>query len=92
MKPASLSLLAILLSTVLTGCDDAESAIQQSAVVRPVKLMTIDDSVSQQLRVFPAKIAASQQADLAFRINGELVKLGLTEGAARNKRSVTCPT
>lgn len=80
MKPAALSLLAIMLSTVLTGCDEAESAIQPSAVVRPVKLMTIDDSTSQQLRVFPAKIAASQQADLAFRINGELVKLGLTEG------------
>lgn len=80
MKPALLSLLAVMMSVVLTGCDEAESAIQQSAVVRPVKLMTVNDSTSHQIRVFPAKIAASQQADLAFRINGELVKLGLIEG------------
>ena len=81
MKPATLSVLALLLSsTVLTGCDSAESAVSQTASVRPVKLMTIGDAADQQTRIFPAKIAASQQADLAFRINGELVKLNLTEG------------
>ncbi|MCW8329711.1 efflux RND transporter periplasmic adaptor subunit [Photobacterium sp. SDRW27] len=80
MKSATLSLLAVMLSATLTGCGEAESAISQSATVRPVKLMTIDDNATQQLRVFPAKIAASQQADLAFRINGELVTLALSEG------------
>lgn len=80
MKPASFSLLAILLTSALTGCDSAESAIQPSPVVRPVKLMTIEDMAQAQLRVFPAKIAASQQADLAFRIHGELVQLDLSEG------------
>ncbi|WP_299020229.1 efflux RND transporter periplasmic adaptor subunit [uncultured Photobacterium sp.] len=80
MKLAQLSLISIMLSTVLTGCGEAESAMTQSPVIRPVKLMTIDDNVSHHLRVFPAKIVASQQADLAFRINGELIKLDLTEG------------
>ena len=80
MNLAKLSLVAAMLSTVLTGCGEVESAVPQATVSRPVKLMTIDNHASQQLRVFPAKIAASQQADLAFRINGELVKLDLAEG------------
>ncbi|OLQ77670.1 efflux transporter periplasmic adaptor subunit [Photobacterium proteolyticum] len=84
MKPALLSLLAVMMSVVLTGCDEAESAIQQSAVVRPVKLMTVNDSTSQQIRVFPAKIAASQQADLAavdFKRKAELYKRKLISKA-----------
>ncbi|MGF1761475.1 efflux RND transporter periplasmic adaptor subunit [Photobacterium sagamiensis] len=81
MKSASLSALALLMtSTILTGCNSAESAVSQTASVRPVKLMTIGDAADHQTRIFPAKIAANQQADLAFRINGELVKLNLTEG------------
>ena len=80
MNSAKLSLVAIMLSTVLTGCGEVESAVPKATVTRPVKLMTIDNQATQQIRVFPAKIAASQQADLAFRINGELVKLDLAEG------------
>ncbi|MFC1502870.1 efflux RND transporter periplasmic adaptor subunit [Pseudomonadota bacterium] len=81
MKSASLSALALLMtSTILTGCNSVESAVSQTASVRPVKLMTFGDAADQQTRIFPAKIAANQQADLAFRINGELVKLDLTEG------------
>ncbi|MCW8329151.1 efflux RND transporter periplasmic adaptor subunit [Photobacterium sp. SDRW27] len=81
MKSASLSILALFISsTVLTGCGFAESAAPQQAKVRPVKLMTIEDVSGHQTRIFPAKVAANQQADLAFRINGELVKLDLIEG------------
>ena len=81
MKSVSLSALALVISsTVLTGCGFAESAAPQTAKVRPVKLMTIEDVSSQQTRIFPAKIAANQQVDLAFRISGELVKLDLIEG------------
>lgn len=81
MKSASLSILALFISsTVLTGCGFAESAAPQQAKVRPVKLMTIEDVSGQQTRIFPAKVAANQQADLAFRISGELVNLDLIEG------------
>lgn len=81
MKSASLSALALLISsTLLTGCGFAESAAPQEDKTRPVKLMTIGDASSQQTRIFPARVAASQQADLAFRIGGELVNLDLVEG------------
>lgn len=85
MKPITLSLIAMLIAPVLSGCKDAESAIQPTAAVRPVKLMTIEDTKFAQQRLFPAKIAASQQADLAFRIGGELVTLDLVEGQTVTK-------
>lgn len=71
---------AIFIATVLSGCDSAKSAVRQAAIVRPVKLITIDDSAFHKSRIFPAVLAANQQADLAFRISGELVKLDLIEG------------
>ncbi len=70
----------ILISSLLTGCDSAVSAEALTTTVRPVKLITIGDSAFQKSRIFPAELAANQQADLAFRISGELVKLGLFEG------------
>ncbi|UXI00155.1 efflux RND transporter periplasmic adaptor subunit [Photobacterium sp. TY1-4] len=85
MTPKSLSLIALLIVPVLSGCNDVESAIQPEPPIRPVKLMTIEDMKLEQQRIFPAKIAASRQADLAFRIGGELVKLELVEGQQVNK-------
>lgn len=71
---------AIFIAAVLSGCYSAESAVVQAETVRPVKLITIGDSTFHKSRIFPAVLAANQQADLAFRINGELVKLDLIEG------------
>ncbi|MGR5147925.1 efflux RND transporter periplasmic adaptor subunit [Photobacterium alginatilyticum] len=45
-----------------------------------MKLLTIKNTNLEQSRIFPAKIAAHQQAELAFRINGQLVSLSLNEG------------
>ncbi|MCG7588643.1 efflux RND transporter periplasmic adaptor subunit [Photobacterium sp. OFAV2-7] len=71
----------VLLTTMLlSGCYSAESSTSLAPVVRPVKLLTIQNTGSEQSRIFPAKIAAHQQADLAFRINGQLVSLSLIEG------------
>lgn len=70
----------LLMGTAITGCDSAVSAETQTTIVRPVKLITIGDSNFQKNRIFPAELAANKQADLAFRISGELVKLDLVEG------------
>ncbi|MBF4306790.1 biotin/lipoyl-binding protein, partial [Vibrio anguillarum] len=47
---------------------------------RSVKLIHVDQLSSSQQRRFPGKLYASQQADLAFRISGELIQLDLVEG------------
>lgn len=80
MKLAKLGILIFFLSGILTGCNSAESTVLQTTQIRPVKLLTIGNGIEQQRRIFPAKIAANQQADLAFRINGELIKLDWVEG------------
>lgn len=80
MKLAKLAILTFVLSSILTGCNSAESTVLQREPIRPVKLLTVGANTDQQTRIFPAKIAANQQADLAFRINGELMKLDLVEG------------
>lgn len=66
------------LAIVLSGCQ--EESVQQEAVVRPVKLFEVADSSSQQLRHFPGYVAASDEAEISFRIPGELVDLPLHEG------------
>ncbi|MGY5450472.1 efflux RND transporter periplasmic adaptor subunit [Agarivorans sp. MS3-6] len=73
--------LVVLVSTFISGCDlSANAAATPIVKPRPVKLIDIDQSVPSLERTFPAKIFASQQAELAFRISGELVKLDLIEG------------
>lgn len=86
-KPSLLALVlgTVLMSSVLTGCDSAESAVVATATVRPVKLITIGDVAFEQSRIFPAELVANQQADLAFRVSGELVTLDLIEGQKVNK-------
>ncbi|ENY73642.1 RND family efflux transporter MFP subunit [Aeromonas diversa CDC 2478-85] len=73
--------LGVLLAMVtLSGCGEAQSSVAAQAVVRPVKLMEVQDERSGGWRRFPATVVASEQAELAFRINGQLVELNLVEG------------
>lgn len=76
-----MSAVAVLLATVaLSGCGEAQSSVAAQAVVRPVKLMEVQDEQTGAWRRFPATVVASEQAALAFRINGQLVELNLVEG------------
>lgn len=47
---------------------------------RPAKLFTVADSGSADLRAFPGTVSASDQAELAFRVSGELVELPARRG------------
>ncbi|OED41548.1 hypothetical protein ACH42_13600 [Endozoicomonas sp. (ex Bugula neritina AB1)] len=66
--------IALSVTLLLTGC--SEPVEQASALpVRPVKLYEIKDTQVQSLRQFPAKVRASEEASLSFRIPGELEAL-----------------
>ncbi|MBF4318344.1 efflux RND transporter periplasmic adaptor subunit, partial [Vibrio anguillarum] len=72
---------AFALSTLLAGCNFAsQEDVPNSSTPRSVKLIHVDQLSSSQQRRFPGKLYASQQADLAFRISGELIQLDLVEG------------
>ena len=47
---------------------------------RPVKLFTVDAGVGDEVRRFPARIEAAKQAELAFRVSGQLASLPVREG------------
>ncbi|WP_062267549.1 efflux RND transporter periplasmic adaptor subunit [Endozoicomonas arenosclerae] len=62
----------IAVAMVLSGCSQPQE--EKKEVVRPVKLFQVEDSNAGNLRQFPAKVYASEEAEISFRIPGELVK------------------
>ncbi len=76
---ARTALVASALSLTLTGCSEVESQVEHT-VVRPVKLIEVDGLTHSIKRSFPARIEANKQAELAFRLSGELITLPLLEG------------
>ncbi|MGR5558987.1 efflux RND transporter periplasmic adaptor subunit [Vibrio fortis] len=79
MKLSKLSVVLIMSSLGLVGCSEP-SVIEQSQLVRPVKLLQTNQLVTATLRSFPAQVEANQEAGLSFRVSGELVTLPLLEG------------
>ncbi len=76
----SLTLISSLASMVmLSACSD-DKPVKQVEQVRPVKLFNIESASYDDGRLFPAKIKAQGQADMAFRLGGELVKLPVLQG------------
>lgn len=63
----------------LAGCS-AETAEIPPELVRPVKLLTVTDLNAGQVRVFPAKVEATRQVELAFKITGHLIEFPILEG------------
>ena len=69
--PLLLGAASIALSVgLLSACTQPETAVE--SVVRPVKLHQVEDRQSQDLLRFPARVAANEQAEISFRISGEL--------------------
>lgn len=67
--------LIIAMSMGLAGCSEPEQV--QVDVVRPVRLFDVVDTGQQNLREFPATVIASEEADVSFRIPGELIELNV---------------
>jgi len=67
------------LTLFLQGCDDPP-AENREPLSRPVKLFTVDAGIGDEVRRFPAAIEASKQAELAFRVPGQLAELPVREG------------
>jgi len=79
-KFPTLFLLGIVL--LLSAC--AEEKVQQE-VVRPVKVMVVDDSSEGIVRTFPGTTRAAARAELSFRVPGPLVQLPISEGERVSK-------
>lgn len=70
---------ALVLVGVLSGC---QKGPEQTAtpVIRPVKIFTVDALGANAKRSFPGVVEATDRAELAFRVAGELIKLPAKAG------------
>lgn len=79
---------ALIASTaLLNGCTQADDDQEVVApdIIRPVKLFTVETQTAKDIRRFPGELHASQDADLAFRVGGQLKTLKAVEGQTVKK-------
>ncbi|NDV19894.1 efflux RND transporter periplasmic adaptor subunit [Pseudodesulfovibrio sp. JC047] len=67
----------LLLALMLTGCKEEKIV---SVPIRPVRVFTVETANARASRTFPGKVKATRDASLAFRVAGQIVKLGVKEG------------
>ncbi|MBA3989105.1 efflux RND transporter periplasmic adaptor subunit [Aliidiomarina maris] len=67
-------------SVMLTGCQPEPDTGIHANHVRPVHLHVVSGDSDHQIRRFPAVVEATQTAELAFRVGGELQQLPLRPG------------
>lgn len=73
-------------SLLISACSPEQENTQiQETVVRPVKLVTVSSNIAHNIRSFPAELKASKEADLAFRVGGQLNQLVVTSGQVVKK-------
>lgn len=72
----------LIASLLLTACssDQNDDAVVEKDIIRPVKLITIESTDAINIRRFPAELKASEEADLAFRVGGQLMQLNVVSG------------
>jgi len=66
-------------SLILSGCGREEEVVEQD-LPRPVKAYVIGGDEASQTRRLPARVIASQRAEVSFRIPGLIVELPVKEG------------
>ena len=68
---------AILL--LVAGCEDAPVPVKEE-VVRPAKMFTVEAPGASHIRSFPGEVKATDEAELAFRVSGEIAEMLATRG------------
>lgn len=80
MPASSMRIIAlILLSSLLAACSDSDPA-PPPAPTRPVKTFVVAGGSENAVRTFPGRIDATQRAELAFRVAGQLQDILVKEG------------
>ncbi|NKW78886.1 biotin/lipoyl-binding protein, partial [Rhodobacteraceae bacterium R_SAG7] len=72
---------AILATPMAAGvAAQAQDAMPEQVLLKPVKLMTADGGSAPLERSFFGQVAAKETVDLAFQVGGQVLKLPITEG------------
>lgn len=78
----------VFFATTLTACSKPQTVDTIDSVARPVLLMQVQAGAPQQVRRFPGAVAATQSANLTFRVPGELIELSTRPGHTINAGEV----
>ena len=73
-------LLALFISALLLSACQQAAPPPAAEVARPAKMFSIEEAGSSLVRSFPGEVRATDEAELAFRVSGELVELPATRG------------
>jgi RND family efflux transporter MFP subunit len=70
------------LALALTACEQAqqEPTAEQEPLVRPAKIVPLTVNGASLKRTYPGTLEALQEAELAFRVSGQLMELPATSG------------
>ena len=83
MKKLTYLLGIIVLVLFVTACGDEE--IQKEDIIRPVKAMYVGSAADLAGQGFPATTKPSQEAQISFKVGGQLLKINVVEGARVKK-------
>jgi len=64
---------------LITACSDS-TPLPQPEVARPAKIFTVEGPDALMIRSFPGEVKASDVADLAFRVGGEIMEFQADRG------------
>ena len=79
LRPTRVVIVTLVGLSLLTGCQQQETS-EQRDVIRPVKLFQVADPEQQQLRHFPGKVTATDEAEISFRIPGQIDQINVKQG------------
>ncbi|MGR5092214.1 efflux RND transporter periplasmic adaptor subunit [Vibrio maritimus] len=80
--------LAAAIGAALTGCSPEPEKTVEAPVIRPVKTVVIGLENQSMIREFPARVLASDRADMAFRVAGKVNSIPVKEGDNVKKGTV----
>lgn len=73
---------------LVSACDSESPVKKTTELIRPAKIFTVLDPSTQSLRNFPGEVEANADADLAFRVSGQITEFKVKPGKMVNKGDI----
>lgn len=70
---------AILIALFICACDSSEENITEREVVRPVKLIAVNEAGANHVNRFPAVVGANRLSELSLQVGGRLKEFPLKD-------------
>ncbi len=75
----SLICIVVIAGFAITGCSKEEEPVKEE-VIRPAKIMTIEQAETAENFKLPGKVQALDRVEISFEVSGKLVEVAVKEG------------